>query len=188
MDKTEEITEQQTAETEEVTEKPVTETETTPENETVEVVETIEQPAETDTAVEALTAQIEQLQTENAELQKQLTEAQEQLATAKTTQETATAEVNTTKEKADNYEKALEKVVAEKAEGIPDDVKALMPEGISISEQLDWLVKAEKLSAKEEKPVVTIGQPTPVTEKMVDESELSVTQKMSNYFGTMFTK
>lgn len=92
------------------------------------------------------------------------------------------------------YESVLTSVVNQKLETIPDNIKALMPENLSVSAQLQWIEKAEQAIPKEAKaeatPVITsIGQPTPVkTEVEVDLKDLTASQKLQNYFQEFFGK
>ncbi len=92
------------------------------------------------------------------------------------------------------YESALTSVVNQKLENIPDNIKALMPENLSVSAQLQWIEKAEQAIPKESKaeatPVISsIGQPTPVkTEVEADLKDLTASQKLQNYFQEFFGK
>lgn len=92
------------------------------------------------------------------------------------------------------YESALTSVVNQKLENIPDNIKALMPENLSVSAQLQWIEKAEQAIPKESQaeatPVISsIGQPTPVkTEVEVDLKDLTASQKLQNYFQEFFGK
>lgn len=92
------------------------------------------------------------------------------------------------------YESVLTSVVNQKLETIPDNIKALMPENLSVSAQLQWIEKAEQAIPKEAKaeaaPVISsIGQPTPVkTEVEVDLKDLTASQKLQNYFQEFFGK
>lgn len=167
----------------EVITEPVVE-EVPPEPVVPSVEETIVSPE-----VEALTAQVAELTAELATVQEQLAAANSTIITLTAEKESVSTEAATAKEKAQLQEKALQAVVDEKAERIPEPVKLLMPDNLSATEQLDWLIKAE--AAIPDKPestvaVLEIGKPTPVQTDAVDQSGLSVTQRMSNAFGEIF--
>lgn len=180
---TEEVTES-TEETAEVTEVVSAEPEViVVEKETIKTAELEKQIGE-------LIQKISELEQENAELKQKLadkentvTELTDKLAETGKSVEQATTDIEV-------YQKSLEEIVAEKEKDIPDTVKALMPEGINVTEKLTWLKKAEALKSTEEKKepeqIVSIGKPTPVTQEVIDQSELTTTQRMSNFFGEFF--
>ncbi len=144
-------------------------------------------PADTE-KIEALEAKVAELEAENAELKGQVETAAATIAELTEASLTAGEDVAKAKETAEAYQKSLEAIVAEKEKEIPDDIKALMPDNISVTDKLDWLTKAETLkNSKTEKAGITeIGKPTPVTQQTVDQSELSVTQRLSNVFSETF--
>lgn len=173
-----------TVETTEVTE--VTE-EVVPETQEPTVI--VKDSEQSESKVAELEAKITELIQENAELKQKLSE-QEGKVTELTETLTAQTEVAGTKAtEMEIYQKSLEEIVAEKEKGISDEVKALMPEGIAVTEKLAWLNKAEALKPKEEvveQPILTIGQPTPVTTEVIDQADVSPTQRMSNFFNDFF--
>lgn len=87
-------------------------------------------------------------------------------------------------EKVNAYEKALDKVLAEKLTNIPETIRVLMPDGISTVDKLEWVDKAAKAipepTKEPEKTVIpSIGKPTPVqTTVAEDVKKLTPLQKM----------
>lgn len=164
----------------EVQEVPV-ETQDKPEPGVVEEVAE-EKPEETNAEIEALKAMVTQLTSQVAEL-------------TKPAEETIVEEVTETPEPQENplvaeYATALDKVVAEKLSGIPENISNLMPEGLTAVAKLDWIEKAAKAVPVKEEPaeqpktvIESIGRPTPVqTETTVDVDKLSAFQKMKMFF------
>lgn len=92
------------------------------------------------------------------------------------------------------YETALTAVVTQKLEQLPENIKALMPDNLSVAAQLNWVDKAEKAVPQQEQPVEkpvieSIGKPTPVpTAPEIDIDKLTASQKLSNYFQDFFGK
>lgn len=92
-------------------------------------------------------------------------------------------------------ETALNGVVAEKLQGIPETIQALMPDNLSAVEKLAWIDKAAK-AVPAEKPVATeptvvvesIGKPTPVETQPVDIAKMSAPEKLSSYFSAFFAQ
>lgn len=151
--------------------------------------QTVQQTSEN---TEKLEAVIAQLKSDNAELQEKLIAVTAELEQLKASKETVDTEATTAKAQAENYESVLKAVVEEKSAVIPEAVRALMPENITVAEQVEWLKKAEaaipKQEEKEEDQIISIGRPTPVQTKVVDESALSVGQKLSNAFADILKK
>lgn len=163
-------------------------TETTVEEPVVPEVDT----SEFDIKIAELELKVSELTQENADLKQKLsdkeitvTELTDKLAESGKSVEQATSSI-------EEYQKSLEEIVAEKEKNIPETVKALMPEGINVTEKLAWLNKAEALKPTEHEAVtepeqiISIGKPTPVTTEVIDQSELTTTQRMSNFFGEFF--
>ena len=164
-----------TPEVEEVPEQadPVPTVEPTPEPE----------PEATDSELVALKQQLAELQAAKEQLETQLTEKG--------------SEVSATTSKVADYENALTKIVDQRLTAIPENIAALMPDGLSVADKLAWVEKAEKaIPVKEPEPeqppapvIETIGQPTPVTQEVeVDLKDLTASQKLSNYFQEFFGK
>lgn len=179
------------AETQETDEKPVEEVvqESKTSEQDVQVVEKATEkvepvePVVPASELEALKQKLTELENSKAELENKIAEKDN--------------EVSATTNKVSDYESALTKIVDQRLTGIPETIKALMPENLSVAEKLTWVEKAEAaIPAKEEKaeevsqPVIeTIGQPTPVkTEIEVDLKDLTASQKLSNYFQEFFGK
>lgn len=163
-------------------------TETTVEEPVVPEVDT----SEFDIKIAELELKVSELTQENADLKQKLsdkeitvTELTDKLTESGKSVEQATSSI-------EEYQKSLEEIVAEKEKNIPKTVKALMPEGINVTEKLAWLNKAEALKPTEQEAVtepeqiISIGKPTPVTQEVIDQSELTTTQRMSNFFGEFF--
>lgn len=163
-------------------------TETTVEEPVVPEVDT----SEFDIKIAELELKLSELTQENADLKQKLsdkeitvTELTDKLAESGKSVEQATSSI-------EEYQKSLEEIVTEKEKNIPETVKALMPEGINVTEKLAWLNKAEALKPTEQEAVtepeqiISIGKPTPVTQEVIDQSELTTTQRMSNFFGEFF--
>lgn len=163
-------------------------TETTVEEPVVPEVDT----SEFDSKIAELELKVSELTQENADLKQKLsdkeitvTELTDKLTETGKSVEQATSSI-------EEYQKSLEEIVAEKEKNIPETVKALMPEGINVTEKLAWLNKAEALKPTEQEAVtepeqiISIGKPTPVTQEVIDQSELTTTQRMSNFFGEFF--
>lgn len=163
-------------------------TETTVEEPVVPEVDT----SEFDIKIDELELKVSELTQENADLKQKLsdkeitvTELTDKLTESGKSVEQATSSI-------EEYQKSLEEIVAEKEKNIPETVKALMPEGINVTEKLAWLNKAEALKPTEQEAVtepeqiISIGKPTPVTTEVIDQSELTTTQRMSNFFGEFF--
>ena len=163
-------------------------TETTVEEPVVPEVDT----SEFDIKIAELELKVSELTQENADLKQKLsdkeitvTELTDKLTESGKSVEQATSSI-------EEYQKSLEEIVAEKEKNIPETVKALMPEGINVTEKLAWLNKAEALKPTEQEAVtepeqiISIGKPTPVTTEVIDQSELTTTQRMSNFFGEFF--
>lgn len=175
------------------------ETDTTETTEQVDQVESGQTEANTVSTVTSTKTEqtdelediIAQLKIENAELQGKLIAVTAELEQLKATKETVETEATTVKAQAENYESVLKEVVEEKSAVIPEAVRALMPENITVAEQVEWLKKAEAAIPKQEEKeeeIISIGRPTPVPEKVVDESTLSVGQKLSNAFADILKK
>lgn len=163
-------------------------TETTVEEPVVPEVDT----SEFDIKIAELELKVSELTQENADLKQKLsdkeitvTELTDKLTESGKSVEQATSSI-------EEYQKSLEEIVAEKEKNIPETVKALMPEGVNVTEKLAWLNKAEALKPTEQEAVtepeqiISIGKPTPVTQEVIDQSELTTTQRMSNFFGEFF--
>lgn len=163
-------------------------TETTVEEPVVPEVDT----SEFDIKIAELELKLSELTQENADLKQKLsdkeitvTELTDKLTESGKSVEQATSSI-------EEYQKSLEEIVTEKEKNIPETVKALMPEGINVTEKLAWLNKAEALKPTEQEAVtepeqiISIGKPTPVTQEVIDQSELTTTQRMSNFFGEFF--
>lgn len=163
-------------------------TETTVEEPVVPEVDT----SEFDSKIAELELKVSELTQENADLKQKLsdkettvTELTDKLTESGKSVEQATSSI-------EEYQKSLEEIVAEKEKNIPETVKALMPEGINVTEKLAWLNKAEALkptgqeAVTEPEQIISIGKPTPVTTEVIDQSELTTTQRMSNFFGEFF--
>lgn len=163
-------------------------TETTVEEPVVPEVDT----SEFDIKIAELELKVSELTQENADLKQKLsdkeitvTELTDKLTESGKSVEQATSSI-------EEYQKSLEEIVTEKEKNIPETVKALMPEGINVTEKLAWLNKAEALKPTEQEAVtepeqiISIGKPTPVTTEVIDQSELTTTQRMSNFFGEFF--
>lgn len=164
----------------------------TVEPEVIEVEKEPDKASEYEKKISELDQKVTELEQENTELKQKLddkestvTELTDKLTESGKSVKQATSNI-------EKYQKSLEEIVAEKEKGIPDTVKALMPEGINVTEKLVWLNKAEALKTTEEKivkepeQIVSIGKPTPLTAEVIDQSELSTTQRMSNFFGEFF--
>lgn len=141
------------------------------------------EPEATDSELVALKQQLAELQAAKEQLEKQLTEKG--------------SEVSATTSKVADYENALTKIVDQRLTAIPENIAALMPDGLSVADKLAWVEKAEKaIPVKEPEPeqppapvIETIGQPTPVTQEVeVDLKDLTASQKLSNYFQEFFGK
>ena len=177
---------------------PVDEPAVEPENELIE--QTIEEPADQE-QLSVPNANYAELQAKFDELAAQV-EAMKAVEKAEEVVEPVepvepVVEVKTDPEqekKLAEYESALTSVVNQKLENIPDNIKALMPENLSVSAQLQWIEKAEQAIPKESQveptPVISsIGQPTPVkTEVEADLKDLTASQKLQNYFQEFFGK
>lgn len=141
------------------------------------------EPEATDSEIVALKQQLAELQAAKEQLETQLTEKG--------------SEVSATTSKVADYENALTKIVDQRLTAIPENIAALMPDGLSVADKLAWVEKAEKaIPVKEPEPeqppapvIETIGQPTPVTQEVeVDLKDLTASQKLSNYFQEFFGK
>lgn len=141
------------------------------------------EPEATDSELVALKQQLAELQAAKEQLETQLTEKG--------------SEVSATTSKVADYENALTKIVDQRLTAIPENIAALMPDGLSVADKLAWVEKAEKaIPVKEPEPeqppapvIETIGQPTPVTQEVeVDLKDLTASQKLSNYFQEFFGK
>lgn len=163
-------------------------TETTVEEPVVPEVDT----SEFDSKIAELELKVSELTQENADLKQKLSDKETTVIelTDKLTESGKSVEQATSS--IEEYQKSLEEIVAEKEKNIPETVKALMPEGINVTEKLAWLNKAEALKPTEQEAVtepeqiISIGKPTPVTTEVIDQSELTTTQRMSNFFGEFF--
>lgn len=158
-----------------------------------ETIETVEEPVETEPADNA---ELETLKATVIDLTKQITEL-----TAKQAEPEEPTETEVEKEVEPDpqlavYEATLNKVVKEKLSAIPEGIASLMPDNLTAVEKLDWVEKAAKAvpvkeeTVEPEKPVVeSIGKPTPVpTEKEIDVTKLSPSQKMQLFFEEQFNK
>lgn len=141
------------------------------------------EPEATDSELVALKQQLAELQAAKEQLETQLAEKG--------------SEVSATTSKVADYENALTKIVDQRLTAIPENIAALMPDGLSVADKLAWVEKAEKaIPVKEPEPeqppapvIETIGQPTPVTQEVeVDLKDLTASQKLSNYFQEFFGK
>ena len=141
------------------------------------------EPEATDSELVALKQQLAELQAAKEQLETQLTEKG--------------SEVSATTSKVADYENALTKIVDQRLTAIPENIAALMPDGLSVADKLAWVEKAEKaIPVKEPEPeqppapvIETIGQPTPVAQEVeVDLKDLTASQKLSNYFQEFFGK
>ena len=134
--------------------------------------------------IEKITDQQEVTEQLEEETEAQETSLADQLAAAQ-------AELEVMKETASKSTEALAEVITAKKADIDVGMLELMPEGLTETAQLAWLNKAEGLQPKgTEEPIkqaiTQIGRPTPVTEQHIDQSELTPTQRMSNYFSSRY--
>lgn len=153
-----------------------------------EVQEEPPAPVKQEKAVEKPDPRITELEAELAALKADKEKLSEEV-TGKATEATSAAE------KVSEYEATLKHVVEEKLANIPESIAALMPENISVAEQLQWVDKAEKaIPEKETKPaepavkVEAIGKPTPVQTVETPIENLTASQKLQNYFQAFFEK
>lgn len=155
------------------------------------------EPEKTVTEVEASktpdAAETEALSTELEALKRQLAELETNKKQLETQLEEKDNTVSSATETVAGYEAALGKIVEQRLEAIPENIKALMPEGLSIADKLTWVEKAEVAAPKEDKeqPAVieAIGRPTPVeTETEIQPENMTAAQKFQNYFQDFFGK
>lgn len=137
-------------------------------------------------------AEGEEVKVELAELKKQLQEATEQVKqveTLTTTVETLTKENEKQQSTIKEYEDLLTNLVEEKIKQIPDQFKDLVPDNMTLKQQLSWLQKAEQkgLFTREEKqnPSIEVGKPMNVEVPKVDTSKMSASELMRMAYSTI---
>ena len=84
---------------------------------------------------------------------------------------------------------ALTTIIESKKEGLPDNIKALMPENMDAVATLNWLIKAEggQSDKAPEKPEVEIGKRIPMNNNNPASAEhLSPYDRMSGAFAQLF--
>lgn len=175
-----------------VTEVPVVETPPVTEVE-VPVPPVVEKPVE---EAPKVNPDLEKFQTENVELKSEIERLKSELATKVSnvnTDETTLNELNSLKTsneqvvaKTEAYEKVLTEIVESKMALIPENLKELVPQTSSLTDQLSWLNKAEQSGLFGNNKHFEIGKPmnpnAPTEE--VDMSKLSATSLLSIAYGS----
>ena len=134
-----------------------------------------------------LQAQINLLQAElnnvvdnSADFNNQLSAKDTEISGLKTEIENYKAEVTSLTE-------ALNSVIESKKNALPENLKALIPEGKNAIETLNWLLKAETNNPVE-KPQIPIGRITPIDNKQANAQNMSAYDKMTSAFAQLFKK
>lgn len=175
-----------------VTEVPVVETPPVTEVE-VPVPPVVEKPVE---EAPKVNPDLEKFQTENVELKSEIERLKSELATKVSnvnTDEITLNELNSLKTsneqvvaKTEAYEKVLTEIVESKMALIPENLKELVPQTSSLTDQLSWLNKAEQSGLFGNNKNFEIGKlmnPNAPTEE-VDMSKLSATSLLSMAYGS----
>lgn len=90
-----------------------------------------------------------------------------------------------------SLEAVLNTVIDSKLEGVPDNIKELIPAKLTVAEKLDWITKAEKsgILTKSGNPNIEIGKPMnpKAPTSNTDMAELSPSAKMAIAYGNSTT-
>lgn len=137
-----------------------------------------------------LQAQIDMLQAELNNVVDNSADFNEQLGAKDT-------EIANLKQEVENYKaqvvalnKAVDSIIEDKKNKLPDNMKNLVPENQDAISTLNWLLKAEG-SVPVEKPEVQIGRVLPVDRTQVnnpESSDMSPYEKMTSAFAQLFSK
>ena len=137
-----------------------------------------------------LQAQIDMLQAELNNVVDNSADFNEQLSAKDT-------EIANLKQEVENYKaqvvalnKAVDSIIEDKKNKLPDNMKNLVPENQDAISTLNWLLKAEG-NAPVEKPEVQIGRVIPVDRTQVnnpESSDMSPYEKMTSAFAQLFSK
>ena len=137
-----------------------------------------------------LQAQIDMLQAELNNVVDNSADFNEQLGAKDT-------EITNLKQEVENYKaqvaalsKAVDSIIEDKKNKLPDNMKNLVPENQDAISTLNWLLKAEG-NAPVEKPEVQIGRVIPVDRTQVnnpENSDMSPYEKMTSAFAQLFSK
>lgn len=113
-----------------------------------------------------------------------------EIATLKAEIEKYKSEIQAHKETSEKYNKMIEEVIQEKKSNVPQEIQELLPEGLTVEQQLAWLTKAQNTGKqlKKEVPVVEIGKPMNMGVPHQDTANMTPHQKLSSYFATVFNK
>jgi uncharacterized coiled-coil DUF342 family protein len=128
--------------------------------------------------MKALKEQVDAYNAEKAEAEKKALEEKQEF---KTLYEQTQNELNTYKQKlsqyegtANEYQKMLDDMVATKLNNVPEEFRSLVPEGMTATQKLDWLNKAEETGLFKPKEKVTeIGKPMNIGRQKVDTKDMS---------------
>ena len=138
--------------------------------------------------IASLEAEIAKIKAENEKLKNQITSKGQEAADNLTKVQADLEAIKTGKEAAEaktaEYEKVLSDMVEAKLADVPDNIKALMPTAATVTEQLEWIAKAEESGII--KKQIEIGKPmNPSQAKdFIDTTGLSVAQKMAMAYGS----
>ena len=126
------------------------------------------------------------------ELKKQLEEANEkgkQVETLTNAVESLKAENKQQQTTIQEYEELLTNLVQAKIKQIPDQFQDLVPDNMTLKQQLSWLEKAEAkgLFNREEKqnPAVEVGKPMNVDVPKVDTTKMSASELLRMAYSTV---
>lgn len=137
-----------------------------------------------------LQAQIDMLQAELNNVVDNSADFNEQLGAKDTEITNLKQEVENYKAQVEALSKAVDSIIEDKKNKLPDNMKNLVPENQDAISTLNWLLKAEG-SAPVEKPEVQIGRVIPVDRTQVnnpESSDMSPYEKMTSAFAQLFSK
>lgn len=137
-----------------------------------------------------LQAQIDMLQAELNNVVDNSADFNEQLGAKDTEIANLKQEVENYKAQVEALNKAVDSIIEDKKNKLPNNMKNLVPENQDAISTLNWLLKAEG-NAPVEKPEVQIGRVIPVDRTQVnnpESSDMSPYEKMTSAFAQLFSK
>lgn len=135
-----------------------------------------------------LFAEVHDLKEDMEVLNVQIQDKASEIATLKAEIEKYKTEIQSNKEVAEKYNSMIQEVIQEKKNNIPQEIQELLPDGLTVEQQLAWLTKAQNTGKqlKKEAPVVEIGKPMNMGVPHQDTANMTPHQKMASYFATVF--
>lgn len=135
-----------------------------------------------------LLAEVNDLQEDMDVLTSKVQEKDSEIASLKAEIEKYKADLQAKEDVAEKYTSIVQEVIQEKKNNVPQEIQELLPEGLSVEQQLAWLTKAQNTGnlMKKEAPAVEIGKPMNMGVPQQSTADMTPHQKLSSYFATVF--